>query len=233
MTLFILHLLMPNCPKCGAEVDDLVTVCPSCGSQIESKPTSQDASLETGDAPSPPPRGSKRPRSSSPPSPAVDVTKRPSGAVIAAVLLVLGGALMVYFCIPYLIGAYQGGVTITYSTNTTLTAITNSTTATSTSSTVSTESFTGSILATVGIPYLVAGSASLFAGYGLLKRMMVAWRVAIVVSIFGIIQTFLLVSDPFNLFIGAATLFFQTRPPVRAWLKGPTTTTVAEVANKK
>ncbi len=139
---------------------------------------------------------------------------------------------MAYFCIPYLIGAYQGGVTITYTTNTTLTTVTNSTTATSTSSTVSTESFSGSILATVGIPYLAAGIASLFAGYGFLKRMMAAWRVALVVSIFGIIQTFLLVSDPYNLFIGAATLYFQTRPPVRAWLKGPTTT-VNEVANKK
>jgi len=224
---------MQICPNCGAEVEDFVTVCPSCGSQIESKPRSQDALSENEGTPSLPSHSkSSNPPPSSFPSPALDVTKKPTGALITAILLVLGGALMVYFCIPYLIGAYQGGVTITYTTNTTLTTITNSTTATSTSSTVSAESFTSSILATVGIPYLVAGIASLFAGYGFLKRMMAAWRIALVVSIFGIVQTFLLLSDPFNLFIGAATLYFQTRPSLRAWLKGPTPA-VAEDANKK
>jgi lysylphosphatidylglycerol synthetase-like protein (DUF2156 family) len=214
---------MANCPKCGAEADDLATVCPNCGTQIESKPSSLDAPMEPKDTPSPPPKAERR-KPSAPSSPVSDVTKRPQVALISAILLVVGGALMAYFCIPYLIGAYQGGVSVTYTATTTLTTITNSTTATSTSTVTSQSFFSSSLLTAVGIPYLLAGVASLFAGYGFLKRMNLAWRLALVVSVFGIIQTFLLISDPYNLFIGAATLYFQTRPAVRAWLKGTTST---------
>jgi len=218
---------MTNCPKCGAEVDDLATVCPNCGTQIESKPSSQDAPLETEDTSSPPPKVSK-PKKQPFSSPALDVTKRPQAATIATILLIIGGVLMVLYGIPYVIGASQGGVTITSTGNTTITTITNSTTATFTS-TISSSSIPGSVLAELGIPYLLAGIASLFAGYGFLKRMAVAYRIALVVSIFGIVQFFLLESL-YNVAIGAATLYFQTRPPVRAWLKGMTS--VAEAAKK-
>ena len=239
---------MQTCPKCGAQVEDLATICQNCGAQLESKPSFEN----TPDGPEKPepvatPSSAKKPPKSPRPAPPVfDVTKRPMAALLTIILLVLGGALMIFFCTPYLIGASQGGVTITDTATSTIFSASNYTTtvttATSTltmttsslvptsTATITTESYySQSLLSAVGLPYFVAGIASIAAGYLLLKRKNLGWRISVVVSVFSIVQTFLLISDAFNLFIGAAILYLQTRPQVKAWLKGP----VDVEANKK
>jgi len=245
---------LQTCPKCGAEADDFATVCPNCGAQLESIPATQDAPTENPeDSPqdedtesSLPPEDKKPPAKKPPPKatapPVYDITKRPTVALIAIILLVIGGALMIFFATPYLVGATEGGVTLTANATTTLTTITSYTTTftstntsltsivttvtnsslpTATSTYTSITTYSASVLSVVGIPYVGMGIASIVAAYLFFRRINLGWRLALVVGVFSIIQTFILISDPFNLLIGAVLLYLQTRPQVRAWLKGP------------
>ena len=217
MALFILHSCR-TVQNAESEADDLVTVCPNCGSQIESKPTSQDASLETEDTPSPPPKVSR-------PKPhhllQRSISQRdPRPRLLRQSCLSLEEHSWSSFGLPYLIGALSGrsyhNLHDEYNTY------------------HRDKLYDGHLYflhhlyyefsqfssGTVGIPYLLAGIASSVCWLWISQKNdgRLPHRAG-GVDIRQLSNSSCLYHLS-NLAIGAATLYFQTRPPVRAWLKG-------------